>query len=229
VLVCIFSLVFAQSQIEALRLLEQAREAHGGQVLANLKTYQEKSRLTSFQGGQVARELTIVSYVDFVSQRLRIEYYDGNTLVTFYQVGPKEAVAWSQTEGKDSLGADQAQEFRSGMLQNWYGLRLGGSERESARLEGTLSFGTATGRAVAVKTLGVKTTYLFNAQNQLIAERYGADRDLITIIYGDTRPVGGLKIPHKVELFSQGVLTAEAKVVEARINPTFTAQTFKAP
>ncbi len=219
----------AQVAPDAAQLLEKMRLAHGGQALANLRTYQETATLTTFSGPQPEQQLTVVSYVDFPSQRLRVEYRDGANLIQVIQVSPAGGQSWSVVSGSKALEPALAQELRSGLFQTWYGLRFGGARRELARLEGRRTFGDVTGQAVVVSTQGSKTTYLVGSQNQLIAERYQNTQGQLTVLYTDLRMVSGIRIPFQARLYADGILFAEARVREARVNPVLGPETFKLP
>lgn len=82
------TLALAQVTPDAAQALEKMRQAHGGQALANLRTYREVATLTTFSGPQAEHTLTVVSYADFSSQRLRVEYRDGAKLLQVLQVSP---------------------------------------------------------------------------------------------------------------------------------------------
>lgn len=223
------ALGLAQVAPDAAQLLEKMRLAHGGQALANLRTYQETAILTTFSGPQPEQQLTVVSYVDFPSQRLRVEYRDGANLIQVIQVSPAGGQSWSVVSGSKALEPALAQELRSGLFQTWYGLRFGGAQRELARLEGRRTFGDVTGQAVVVSTQGSKTTYLVGSQNQLIAERYQNTQGQLTVLYSDLRMVSGIRIPFQARLYADGILFAEARVREARVNPVLGPETFKLP
>ncbi len=223
------ALGLAQVAPDAAQLLERMRLAHGGQALANLRTYQETATLTTFSGPQPERALTVVSYVDFLSQRLRVEYRDGPNLIQVLQVSPTGGQSWSMVSGRKALEPALAHELRSGLFQTWYGLRFGGARRELARLDGKRTFGDVSGQAVLVSTQGSKTTYLVDAQNRLVAERYQNSQGQLTVLYSDLRMVSGIRIPFQARLYSDGILFAEAKVREARVNPALGPETFRLP
>lgn len=223
------ALGLAQVAPDAAQLLEKMRQAHGGQALANLRTYQETATLTTFSGPQPENQLTVVSFVDFPSQRLRVEYRDGANLIQVIQVSPAGGQSWSAISGSKALEPELAQELRSGLFQTWYGLRFGGTRRELARLEGRHTFGDVTGQAVVVSTQGSKTTYLVGAQNQLVAERYQNSQGQLTVLYSDLRMVSGIRIPFSARLYADGILFAEARVQGARVNPVLKPETFRMP
>lgn len=227
VMLCAMGL--AQVAPEAAQLLEKMRLAHGGPALANLRTYQETATLTTFSGPQPENQLTVVSYADFPSRRLRVEYRDGSRLIQVLQVTPAGGQSWSVVSGSKALEPELAQELRNGLFQTWYGLRLGGSGREQARLLGPRTFGDRTGTAIEVTTQGSKTTYLVNAQHRLIAERYQNSQGQMTVLYADLRRVSGIQIPFQARLYADGTLFAEVKVQEARVNPVLRPETFRMP
>lgn len=223
------TLALAQVAPDAAQVLEKMRQAHGGQTLANLRTYREIATLTTFSGPQAEHTLTVVSYADFSSQRLRVEYRDGASLIQILQVSPTGGQSWSMVSGRKALEPTLTKELRNGLYQTWYGLRLGGNGREMARLEGRRTFGDVTGQAVVVRTQGSQTTYLFNTQHQLVAERYQNSQGQLTVLYSDLRWVSGIRIPFRARIYADGVLFAEVRVREARINPTLGPETFKLP
>lgn len=222
------ALALAQVEPGAAQLLERARAALGS-ALASIRTYQETATLTTYNTGQVENTLTVVSYVDFAAERLRIEYRDGQTLIQVIQLAPHKSQSWSAQNGTKVLGADLARDLHDGLYQNWYGLRLGANGRQSAKLEGERTFADVRGQAVAVTTRGAKTTYLFDAQARLLAERYQSSQGRNTIVYGDFKPVGGILIPFQARIYADGTLFAEAKVKEAKVNPTLTQEVWKMP
>lgn len=232
-LFCFALLALAQGdkQVEkgAAQLLEQVRTAHGGPVLVNLKTYSETATLLTYQAGAPGPQITVVSLVDFEGQRLRVEYRDGPNLIQIIQITPEANQSWDAQKGTHALGEEMAKDIRSGLYQSWYGLRFGGAGRDAAKLEGERSFADVKGQAVSVSTKGVQTTYLFNAKNQLLAERYGSSQGLTTVVYGDLRPVGGVLIPFQARIYADGRLFAEAKIKEAKVNPGLAADAFKMP
>lgn len=228
-LACLSPLGLAQVASEAARILDKIRLAHGGAALAALRTYQETATLTTFSGPETERTLTVVSYVDFTQNRLRIEYKDGSQLIQVIQVSPSGGETWSALGGKKPLEPAFAQELRQGLYQTWYGLRLGGSGREMAQILGKRTFGDVDGWAVAVRTQSSQTTYLVNAQNQLIAERYESAQGPITVLYADLRRVSGVLIPFRARLYTNGVLFAEARVRRALVNPPLDPGTFRLP
>ena len=173
--------------------------------------------------------MTVVSYVDFPGQRLRVEYRDGDRLIQVLQVSPEGGRSWSAVLGGKNLEPDLAQELRNGLYQTWYGLRLGGQGRELVRLDGRRTFGDVSGQAVVVRTRGVQTTYLVGPQNQLLAERYRNSQGWLTVLYSDLRPVSGVRIPFWARLYADGTLFAEARILEARVNPDLRPEVFKIP
>lgn len=214
---------------EATRLLDAALAAHGGAALANLRTYRETATLTTYATGQPENTLIAVSYVDFRAERLRIEYRDGDTLIQVIQCTPRQSQSWSAQTGLKALNPELAKDLRDGFYQNWYGLRLGGTGRETARLGGVRAFADARGQTLEVSTKGAKTTYLFNAKNQLLAERFESSQGRSTVVYGDLRPVSGILIPFQARIYSGGTLFAEAKVREAKVNPVLGESVWKMP
>ena len=170
----------------------------------------------------------MVSYVDFVAQRLRVEYRDGANLIQIIQITPETNQSWDAQKGTRTLGQEIAKDIRSGLYQSWYGLRFGATGRDSVKLEGERTFADVKGQAVMVSTKGVQTTYLFNAKSQLIAERYSNSQGVTTVAYGDLRSVGGVWIPFQARIYADGRLFAEAKIKEAKINPVLT-NAFKMP
>lgn len=219
----------AQVAPDAAQLLEKMRLAHGGAALANLRTYQEMATLTTFSGPQVEHRLTVVSYADFPSQKLRVEYRDGPKLIQVLQVSPTGGQSWSSVSGRKALQPPLTKELRDGLFQTWYGLRLGGSQRELAQLAGRRTFGDVTGQAVVVRTRGSQTTYLANAQHQLVAERYQNSQGQLTVLYSDLRWVSGIHIPFGARIYADGVLFAEVRVQKSRVNPVLGPETFKLP
>ncbi|WP_297852938.1 hypothetical protein [Meiothermus sp.] len=220
---------WAQVAPDAVQLLEKMRLAHGGEALANLRTYQETATLVTFAGPQPEHKLTVVSYVDFGSKQLRVEYRDGANLIQIIQVTPTSGQSWSVISGSKALEPELAQELRNGLFQTWYGLRLGGSGREQARILGQRTFGDVSGTAIEVTTQGSKTTYLVNAQHQLVAERYHSSQGQLTVLYTDFRGVSGILIPFQGRLYADGALFAEVRVQEARVNPVLRPETFRMP
>ncbi|RDI96497.1 hypothetical protein DV704_01370 [Meiothermus sp. QL-1] len=222
---------WAQAQVapEAARMLDRMRLAHGGAALAGLRTYQETATLTTFAGPAPERSLTVVSYVDFTRGWLRLEYRDGTRPIQILQVTPSGGESWSMEGGRRRLEPDFARELRRGLHQTWYGLRLGGSGREMAQLLGQRTFGDLTGWALVVRTQGSQTTYLVDRQNRLLAERYESQQGQLTVLYADWRVVGGVRIPFRARLYSEGVLFAEVRVREALVNPPLGPETFRLP
>lgn len=225
----LLTVALAQTAPDAARLLGAAQAAHGGSALARLRTYQEIATLTTFATGQPENTLTVVSYVDFRAGRIRIEYRGGDTLIQVIQYGPQKSQSWSKQTGLKALNPELAKDLHDGLYQNWYGLRLGGSGRERAGLEGVQAFADAKGQTVSVSTKGAKTTYLFNAKNQLRAERFESSQGRSTVVYGDLRKVGGVLIPFQARIYSGGTLFAEAKVREAEVNPVLEEKVWKMP
>ncbi|MDT7919491.1 MAG: hypothetical protein RQ868_02735 [Meiothermus sp.] len=223
------ALAMAQVAPDAAQLLEKLRLAHGGEALASLRTYQETATLTTFSGPQVENQLTVVSYADFPSERLRLEYRDGPRLIQVLQVSPAGGQSWSAISGSKALEPALAKELRDGLYQTWYGIRLGGSGREMARILGRRTFGDVSGLAVEVGTQGSKTIYLVGSQNQLIAERYQNSQGQLTVLYSDLRLVAGIRIPFQARIYADGVLFAEVKVQQARVNPPLEPKTFRMP
>jgi len=223
------ALGLAQVAPDAARLLEKMRQAHGGQALASLRTYQETATLTTFAGPQPQNQLTVVSLVDFPSQRLRVEYRDGANLIQVIQVSPAGGQSWSAISGSKALEPELTQELRSGLFQTWYGLRLGSSGREQARLLGRRTFGDKSGTALVVTTQGSKTTYLVDSQHQLIAERFQNSQGELTVLYSDLRLVSGIRIPFFARLYADGILFAEARLQGVRVNPVLESVDFKMP
>ncbi|GEM85446.1 hypothetical protein MGR01S_00710 [Meiothermus granaticius NBRC 107808] len=215
--------------VSAGTLLERAKAAHGGAALSNLRTYQETATLTTFQVGQPEHTLSVVSYVDFKAERLRIEYRDGRTLIQVIQFSPQAAQSWSAQRGTQPLGAELAQDLRNGLYQNWYGLRLGSKGRQEMQLEGEQTFADVTGLTVRVRTQGATTTYLFDSQGRLRAERTDNSQGRTTVVYGDLKSVEGVLIPFQARLYANGALFAEAKIKEARVNPPLGPATWKMP
>lgn len=222
-------LAYAQVEPAAATLLERARAVHGGAALGNLRTYQETATLTTFTVGQPEHTLTVISYVDFTAQRLRLEYRDGNSLIQVIQVSPQSSQSWSAQHGTQTLGHELAKDLHDGLYQNWYGLRLGAGGRQSAWLGGEQTFADAKGQTVTVSTRGAKTSYLFDEQGRLRAERNDNSQGRTTVVYGDLRRVGGVLIPFQARIYADGSLFAEAKIKEARVNPPLGPATWKMP
>ena len=221
--------VSALVSTQAVSLLERAKAAHGGAALGGLRTYQETALIKTFVNGQLESETKVVSFVDFMTQRMRLEYFDGEVLVQMVQVSPKEGVRWSQVGGREPIVGGELTELRNGLNQTWYGLRFGGSGRQSAKVLGQQTFQGVVGQAVELQTKGAKTTYLLNSQNQLVAERFKSGADSLTILYSDIRSVGGIKLPFAAKLYSNGELFAQTQVSEAKVNPSLNARTFQLP
>ena len=225
--VCFLLLGFAQEN--ATQLLGKVRTAHGGAVLANLKTYQETAKLLTYAGSAPGARLTVVSYVDFVGSRLRVEYRDGNTLIQILQITPGTAQSWDAQGGTRPLGEEIAKDIQSGLYQSWYGLRFGAEGRDEVKLEGERTFADVKGQAVSVTTKGVQTTYLVNDKYQLIGERYSGSQGQTTVVYDDLRSVGGVWIPFKARIYADGRIFAEAMIQSAKVNAALGANTFRMP
>lgn len=223
------ALGLAQLAPDAAQLLDKMRVAHGKEALTNLKTYQETSTVTLFSGPHPAGQVTVVTYFDFSSRQLRVDYKVGNNLVQMILVSPAGGQSWSKDTGVVALEPPRLRDFLNSFYSGWLGLRLDGTEWEHGQLLGTQTFGDVTGRAIVLSTRGSKTTYLVNEQNQLIAEQTQTSTGLMTGLYYDLRPVSGILIPFRGRIFANGVLFAEVEVLEARVNPVLRPETFKLP
>jgi len=219
----------AQVAPEAAQLLEQMRQAHGGQALRDIRTYQETVTLTFFSGPQPQARLTATSFVDFQAQRIKLEYWAGPNLVQVVLFTPEEKQFWTAETGKRALEPGLAKDIKDSFYLSWYGLRFGGAQRELARLEGQRTFGEVRGRAILVRTQGTQTTYLLDERNRIVAEAYKGSLGDYTVYYNDPRLVSGILIPFQGRIFLNGILFAEIQVQEAKVNPTLSPETFKLP
>jgi hypothetical protein len=232
VLVCSLLLAtLGQAQVapEAAQLLEEMRQAHGGQALRDIRAYQEVATLTLFSGPQPQARLSVTSFVDFQMQRIKVEYRAGPNLVQAILFTPEGGQVWTPEAGKRALEPGLAKDFKDSFYQSWYGLRFGGAQRELARLEGLRTFGEVRGRAIVVRTQGTQTTYLVDERNRIVAEAYTGSLGEFTAYYNDLRSVSGIQIPFKGSVYVNGILFGEIQVQEARVNPTVGPETFKLP
>lgn len=219
----------AQVAPEAAQLLDKMRLAHGKEALTNLRTYRETAAVTLFSGPHPAGQMTVVSYYDLSTRQARIDYMVGNNLVERILISPAGGQRWSARTGVVALEPPIFKDLLNNFYFSWLGLRLGGAEREQARLLGARTFGDLTGRAIAVRTRGAETTYLINEQNQLIAEQTQTSMGLLTGLYHDLRQVSGILIPFRGRILADGVLIAEVELQEARVNPVLPPETFRMP
>jgi len=219
----------AQVAPEAAQLLEEMRRAHGGQALRDIRTYQETATLTLFSGPQPRARLSVTSFVDFQTLRIKAEYRVGPNLVQAVLFTPEGGQIWTVEAGRRALEPGLARDFKDSFYQSWYGLRFGGDQRELARLEGLRTFGEVRGRAISVRTQGTQTTYLMDERNRLVAEAYTGSLGEFTAYYSDLRMVSGVLIPFHGRAFVNGILFAEIEVQEARVNPVLGLEVFRLP
>lgn len=221
----------AALESQAVDLLNQARAALGGEGLSNLKTYRERSKFTVLDpSGKVQGELIQLSLYDFVGGRIRVETYQGEVLLSITQVTPQGGQSWTQQSGTLRLPAPQTGEVRADLFRGWAGLRFGGSGRELAAVTGPQTYQQAQGTEVRVRTQGVETRYLLDPRGVLLGEKTASSElGELTVLYQDYRPVSGIQVPFRAQLFAGGRLFAQSETLEATVNPILDEAAFKMP
>ncbi len=212
---------------QASQLLEKARLAHGGSALENLKFYRETTDVTYYApNGDPAIRITALTTADFAGERLRLEVYQGQTLLEIDQVTPADAWSWTKQSGTIKLPNVQASPLRESLYQGWYGLRFGG-DREAATVDGAQAFADQKGQAVNATTHGVKAAYLFDPNGLLIAEKSQIPQvgEIVTV-YSAYRTVDGIQIPFQGIGYVATKKFFQASVETAVINPALTDADF---
>ena len=222
-------LATAQSAVapQASELLEKARLAHGGSALENLKFYRETTDVTYYApNGNPAIQITALTTADFAGERLRLEVYQGETLLEIDQVTPADAWSWTKQSGTIKLPNIQARLLRESLYQGWYGLRFGGN-RDAATVDGAQGFADQKGQAVTATTRGVKAAYLFDLSGLLIAEKSQIPQvgEIVTV-YSAYRTVDGVQIPFQGIGYVGTKKFFQASVKTALINPALSDADF---
>jgi hypothetical protein len=213
---------------QASDLLDKARLAHGGSALENLKLYRETTDVTYYApNGNPAVQITAVSTADFSGERLRLEVFQGETLIEIDQVAPTEAWSWTKQTGTINLPNVQARPLRESLYQGWYGLRFGGKNRDAVSLDGAQGFADQKGQAVTVTTRGVKATYLLSPDGLLMAEKSQLPQvgEIVTV-YGAYQTVDGVQIPFEGVGYVGTKKFFMAKVRNAKVNPALSDADF---
>lgn len=218
-------------EAEATDLLERAREAHGGEVLAALESLREVATLTYYgPGGEAVSELRAESLVDFVNERFRLEFFEGGTLVLVQQLNEEGGVTWTQQTGELALPAAQEAELRESFLRAYYGLRVAADARDEAVLEGEAAFIDLSGQALRVTTEGVSTLYLVGEDGRLLGERYPTlQLGEVTALYEDYREVDGVFLPHASRLYAGEMLFASTETESFEVDPPLSDEDFALP
>lgn len=213
---------FAQNPGAA--LFSKVRTAHGGASIDAIKTYYEKAVLFIGTGAE-ASKLTVVSKVDFSKKWIRIEYYDGSTLIRILQVAKGKNLQWGIGEKTTTLEPNAREELSAGFSRTWYVMR----NKPTTKVLGALVLADSKGTGLQLTTNKVKTIFLVDNKNHLIGERYISGGSETTLTYSRLTLVGRVLIPFQADIYADGKFFARARVQIAKINPVLSDKTFNMP
>lgn len=226
--IALSSLGFAQVEPPAADLLQEAVEAHGGEALRQLSTYQDEGVLIYYDpAGVVMSEMAYRSVIDFAGPSMRMEMLAGPTVAILQQVTPEGGFAYAFPDGEIPMSQAQVDELRSAFDAGLYGLRQGIEGIDSARYLGEQEWEGVSGRAVEVVRGDNTVTYLFDEDGTLLADRYATSQlGETTNVYTELREVDGVLVPVAYDSHALGMKVLGARIEEVRLNESLAADAF---
>lgn len=224
--VFLFAFLFAVStvglaQVEpaAADYLERALEAHGGEALQQLTTYQDEGVLINYDpAGAVFSEVPYRTVIDLAGPSLRMEMLAEGMVVVLQQVTPEGGFAYMVPNGEVPLTEEQVEELRMSVDAGFFGLRHGAAGAESARYLGEQTWDETSGHAVEVVRNGNAITYLLGADGRLLADRYStAQLGETTNFYTELREVDGVLVPVAYESHALGMKVLGSRAHEVAL------------
>jgi hypothetical protein len=224
--------------------LERAVNAHGGNALMTLKSYQEDYVINASVLGVGVYNFRVKAVVDFPGRRGRLEFFNNGSLESIYQTTPQATQTWSKKDGLKAADTNVTPKpgepfsFSTPIKAGVLGLLAIGKTRDE-KLSGDASSEVQGIKGASIQREG-KTyvvTYVFGADGTLNVEKSvftndKGEKSEFTLVYDKFKTVGGVKIPVGGAIYSSqipGFASAKLEVTDVDVNPTFEASVFKMP
>ena len=166
--------------------------------------------------------------VDLDGRRVRLQLEHDGQVAVVQQVGPGERWLWAADGTFLTMDADASLAIGRYAVNTVIGL-FGRHDGFVAAVGPTTAAGL-DGDGVTVVEGGAMTTFVFAADRTLIAERMEQPwTDAVELAYRDVRTVDGLRIPHRIEQFQNGVLTAVIELSNVVVDPALAEGAFDRP
>jgi hypothetical protein len=228
----LFTSALAQTGIapKAADLLDKAKVAHGGTALESMTSYRDVGTYTVYQNGAVAGKLEATQIVDLVGERVRIELKAGDALAQIIQATREEAWTWTQAAGLVIMPEADAKTIFDGLNQGLFGLRSGGTNRESAKLEGVVNLGNGqSGESLTVFTDGAQANYVFDQSGLWIGGKTTSEGQDVMTVLSNYKVQDGIKVPFSSKTTTAGKPFIDVELSKVEINPTLSDDDFAQP
>jgi hypothetical protein len=228
----LFTSALAQSGIapKAADLLEKAKIAHGGELLQSMTSYRDVGTYTVYQNGVVAGKLEATQIVDLAGERIRVELKAGDALVQVIQASSEESWTWTQAAGVVNMSEADAKTIFDGLNQGLFGLRSGGTNRDSAKLEGVVNLGNGqSGEALTVFTNGAEANYVFDQTGLWIGGKTTSEGQEVVTVLGNYKVQDGIKVPFSSKTTTAGKPFIDVDLSKVEVNPDLSDDDFTQP
>jgi hypothetical protein len=200
---------------DAKTLLLKANIAHGGHELDIVK----KMRYSAVIMGVKA-----VSYTDIYNNKLRIEFWENDKLISIEQMDGNNGWLWHQ--GKTApIPPTRIAEMKSTFYSGFLGLRKPALNQMQVLNMQKLKNNTYS---VLGRLDGNDYIFAINSQNLLVAEANKTSGRTSVSALSDLRPVQGIMIPFK-EIVTTGFKKLVIEYDDFEINPSFSTDTWIIP
>jgi zinc protease len=222
-----------ESSSQGKRLLLHARTALGGQAVQGVKDFTRigEMSLDSPQGPMSIKSVTIIKLPGKALSRLMtpvgevVQGFDGQTAWVKTPQGVQEAPG----SYRDEL-ANTALRETIALLQNANASGVTVQSLGKADVEGHAAEVVAI--QDAVRNLEIKL-FLDAATGLPLKKSYAAELmgspGQVDEVYGDYREIGGVKVPFRMTLFSDGKKVGDLKITDVKINTNVEDSAFKKP
>jgi hypothetical protein len=200
---------------DAKTLLLKANIAHGGHALDIVKTMRYSA---------VIMGVKAVSYTDIYNNKLRIELWENDKLISIEQLDGNNGWRWHQ--GKTApIPPTRIAEMKSTFYSGLLGLRKPALNQMQVLHIQKLKNNTYS---VLGRLDGNDYIFAINSQNLLVAEANKTSGRTSVSVLSDLHPVQGIMIPFK-EIVTTGFKKLVIEYDDFEINPSFSTDTWVVP
>ena len=202
-------------QSDAKTLLLEANSVHGGNKLDMIKTMRYSATIMGVKA---------VSHVDIPGNRIRIELWENDRIVSIEQ--EENGNGWQWLNGrKAAMPPERIAEMKSTLYSGLLGLRKPAINQMQVLSMQKLKNNTYS---ILCKLDGNDYIFAINDQNQLVAEANKTFGRTSISVLSDLRAVQGIMIPFR-EVVTSGIKKLVIQYDSFEINPAFNGDTWGVP
>lgn len=223
------SFALAQVEPDAATLLNCAAERHGLASTA-FRNSVDRGTITYFgPTGEPVAALEVDGIIDIEHQRLRVDFFIGETLVLAQQLADGEGFIYTPESGAVPLPRSERENLQRTFFSGSYAI-LPSVVHDAASVTRDSAFLDGSADRIDLVTSGVEHAIFLDDACTIVGD-YGIDPDLGEVYtrYLEHRDVDGVLMPVLGELYAMGMLFGAIETLSSAVNVPIDEARFEVP